>query len=65
MVAVQDVRGNLVTLHVLYGDLAADRVPELEAIARWLAGCAERESGREKKPTARPCHRPSNPPDRD
>jgi hypothetical protein len=29
-------RFTLVTLHVLYGDDAADRVPELTAIARWL-----------------------------
>lgn len=33
----------LVTLHVLYGEEAADRVPELRAIALWLAGWAERE----------------------
>ncbi|WP_369265180.1 endonuclease/exonuclease/phosphatase family protein [Streptomyces sp. R35] len=35
----------LVTLHVDYGDTAADRVPELAAIAQWLAGWAEREFG--------------------
>ncbi|MGW0572135.1 endonuclease/exonuclease/phosphatase family protein [Streptomyces tauricus] len=35
----------LVTLHVLFGEKAADRVPELEAIAQWLAGWAEREFG--------------------
>lgn len=35
----------LVTLHVLYGDQAADRVPELQAIAQWLATWAEREFG--------------------
>lgn len=35
----------LITLHVDYGDKAADRVPELEAIAKWLAGWAEREFG--------------------
>lgn len=35
----------LVTLHVLYGKQAADRVPELRAIAKWLANWAERESG--------------------
>ncbi|WP_256920997.1 endonuclease/exonuclease/phosphatase family protein [Streptomyces hilarionis] len=35
----------LVTLHVLYGKDAADRVPELQAIATWLAGWAEREFG--------------------
>jgi endonuclease/exonuclease/phosphatase family metal-dependent hydrolase len=33
----------LVTLHVNYGSQAADRVPELKAIADWLAGWAERE----------------------
>ncbi|WP_086663420.1 endonuclease/exonuclease/phosphatase family protein [Lentzea kentuckyensis] len=30
-------RFTLVTLHVLYGEQAADRVPELTAIAQWLA----------------------------
>ncbi|MEU6378804.1 endonuclease/exonuclease/phosphatase family protein [Streptomyces sp. NPDC046909] len=35
----------LVTLHVLFGDQAADRVPELRAIAEWLASWAEREFG--------------------
>lgn len=30
----------LVTLHVIYGEEAADRRPELEAIARWLADWA-------------------------
>ncbi|WP_328433168.1 endonuclease/exonuclease/phosphatase family protein [Streptomyces sp. NBC_00425] len=35
----------LVTLHVLYGEDAAERVPELQAIADWLAGWAEREFG--------------------
>jgi endonuclease/exonuclease/phosphatase family metal-dependent hydrolase len=35
----------LVTLHVLFGDRAADRVPELRAIAQWLAGWAEQEFG--------------------
>ncbi|MER6557435.1 endonuclease/exonuclease/phosphatase family protein [Streptomyces sp. NPDC001027] len=35
----------LVTLHVLYGHEAADRIPELRAIADWLAGWAEREFG--------------------
>ena len=30
-------RFTLVTLHVLYGKKAADRVPELTAIAQWLA----------------------------
>jgi endonuclease/exonuclease/phosphatase family metal-dependent hydrolase len=35
----------LVTLHVLYGDKAADRAPELRAIARWLASWAEQEFG--------------------
>jgi hypothetical protein len=33
----------LITLHVDYGDTAADRVPELKAIAKWLAGWAEQE----------------------
>ena len=33
----------LVTLHVNYGKQAADRVPELKAIAEWLAAWAERE----------------------
>lgn len=32
----------LVTLHVLFGRRAAERIPELEAIARWLAGWAGR-----------------------
>jgi endonuclease/exonuclease/phosphatase family metal-dependent hydrolase len=31
----------LVTLHVLYGGAAAERVPELRAIARWLADWAK------------------------
>lgn len=31
----------LVTLHVIYGDNAADRVPELKAIAEWLANWAK------------------------
>jgi endonuclease/exonuclease/phosphatase family metal-dependent hydrolase len=35
----------LVTLHVNYGKQAADRVPELKAIAEWLAAWAEREFG--------------------
>ncbi|MDX6513479.1 MAG: hypothetical protein QOE36_2983 [Gaiellaceae bacterium] len=35
----------LVTLHINYGKQAADRVPELKAIAEWLAGWAEREYG--------------------
>ncbi|MET8081342.1 endonuclease/exonuclease/phosphatase family protein [Streptomyces sp. NPDC005303] len=35
----------LITLHVDYGDTAADRVPELKAIAKWLAGWAEQEFG--------------------
>jgi endonuclease/exonuclease/phosphatase family metal-dependent hydrolase len=35
----------LVTLHVNYGKQAADRVPELKAIADWLAAWAEREYG--------------------
>ncbi|GAB4442636.1 MAG: hypothetical protein Kow00120_11600 [Anaerolineae bacterium] len=30
----------LVTLHVLYGDASADRVPELKAIAEWMADWA-------------------------
>jgi len=30
----------LVTLHVLYGSAPADRIPELQAIARWLADWA-------------------------
>jgi endonuclease/exonuclease/phosphatase family metal-dependent hydrolase len=33
----------LVTLHVNYGKQAGDRVPELKAIAEWLADWAERE----------------------
>ncbi|WP_369228901.1 endonuclease/exonuclease/phosphatase family protein [Streptomyces sp. R21] len=33
----------LVTLHVDYGHTAADRVPELQAIAKWLASWAEQE----------------------
>ncbi|MFJ6636964.1 endonuclease/exonuclease/phosphatase family protein [Streptomyces sp. NPDC091376] len=35
----------LVTLHVLYGKDPADRVPELRAIAQWLADWAEQEFG--------------------
>ncbi|MDO0917825.1 endonuclease/exonuclease/phosphatase family protein [Streptomyces sp. DT2A-34] len=35
----------LVTLHVLFGESAAGRVPELKAIAKWLATWAEREFG--------------------
>lgn len=35
----------LVTLHVNYGKKAAERVPELKAIAKWLASWAEREFG--------------------
>jgi endonuclease/exonuclease/phosphatase family metal-dependent hydrolase len=35
----------LVTLHVLFGEHAEDRVPELRAIARWLADWAEQEFG--------------------
>ncbi len=31
----------LVTLHVLYGDSSSDRVPELTAIAQWLADWAK------------------------
>ena len=34
----------LVTLHVDYGQTAADRVPELNAIARWLRDWARREN---------------------
>ena len=33
----------LVTLHIDYASSPADRVPELEAIAEWLAGWAETE----------------------
>ncbi len=32
----------LVTLHVLYGASAAERLPELEGIARWMADWAQR-----------------------
>ena len=32
-----DTRFTLVTLHVLYGDAPADRIPELTAVAQWLA----------------------------
>jgi endonuclease/exonuclease/phosphatase family metal-dependent hydrolase len=32
-----DTRFTLTTLHVIYGSNAADRVPELTAIAQWLA----------------------------
>ncbi len=35
----------LITLHVLYGESAQDRVPELEAIAEWLAGWARDVNG--------------------
>lgn len=33
----------LVTLHVIYGEKAADRAPELKGIAEWLADWARRE----------------------
>lgn len=33
----------LVTLHINYGDKPSDRLPELTAIAQWLANWAERE----------------------
>lgn len=43
--AVSFARGSsgftLVTLHVTYGQRAADRIPELEEIARWLARWAQ------------------------
>ncbi|MPZ00038.1 MAG: endonuclease [Actinophytocola sp.] len=35
----------LVTLHINYGDKPAERLPELTAIAQWLANWAEREFG--------------------
>ncbi|MYT03197.1 MULTISPECIES: endonuclease [Streptomyces] len=35
----------LIILHVDYGDTVADWVPELKAIAKWLAGWAEQEFG--------------------
>ena len=35
----------LVTLHVLYGESEEERVPELEAIAEWLAGWARDVNG--------------------
>lgn len=35
----------LVTLHVLYGDKAEERVPELRAIAEWMAGWARDVNG--------------------
>lgn len=35
----------LVTLHINYGDKPSDRLPELTAIAQWLANWAEREFG--------------------
>jgi endonuclease/exonuclease/phosphatase family metal-dependent hydrolase len=42
--AVSFARGTeiftLVTLHVMYGDVAADRIPELSEIAEWLADWA-------------------------
>ena len=31
----------LVTTHIVYGNTAADRVPELKAIARWMSGWAK------------------------
>lgn len=34
----------LVTLHVVYGKSPAERIPELKAIADWLAGWAEQEA---------------------
>jgi endonuclease/exonuclease/phosphatase family metal-dependent hydrolase len=34
----------LITLHVLWGSKPADRIPELRAIAKWLATWAKRES---------------------
>ena len=33
----------VVTLHVLYGEAPADRIPELRGIAKWMAGWAEQE----------------------
>lgn len=33
----------LVTLHVLYGESAQERIPELRGIARWMASWAEQE----------------------
>lgn len=42
----------LVTLHVDYGNTAADRVPELKAIAKWLASWAEQEFGWDHNPIA-------------
>ncbi|MFD5430393.1 endonuclease/exonuclease/phosphatase family protein [Streptomyces sp. NPDC127084] len=42
----------LVTLHVDYGKKAAERVPELKAIAQWLAGWAEQEFGWDHNLTA-------------
>jgi len=35
----------LVTLRVLFGEHAEDRVPDLRAIAKWLADWAEQEFG--------------------
>ena len=34
----------LVTLHVLYGEKAASRIPELKVLARWMAAWAKRAS---------------------
>jgi hypothetical protein len=42
-VVVQAQTFILVTLHVNYGKQAAERIPELKAIADWLAAWAERE----------------------
>lgn len=35
----------LVTMHVLYGDKPTDRIPELKAIAKWMAEWARRSKG--------------------
>ncbi|MCZ4603547.1 hypothetical protein O3S80_07105 [Streptomyces sp. Lzd4kr] len=63
----------LVTLHVNYSKKAAERVPELQAIGKWLSGWVEREfdwghnlialGGSTSIASATHCSRPSPPPD--
>lgn len=51
----------LVTLHVNYGANAVERVPELEAIAKWPAGWLPSATSTSTVPATR-CSRPSPPP---
>ena len=49
----------LVTLHVDWGNKPGDRIPELKAIAEWLANWAERESTGSTTTSTRPSPRPA------